>query len=603
MRLGNHASVRKASRNKVVSSNLRFLCERLAELLDPDAAFVSSACFVLDPLTALREYRALANNFIESNGRNPSPAAMKDAAVRSLAAIQTTPEVQHWYPRAYDQAVVNLKDLVTASGTKKPVAPMKGVLTRTSPIGPDELRAQMDAEPTFRAKLVDAVILSRDATERREFQQLDDHMKIIAAILWSAGRTPQHLALSVADIVAEAKGHAAAVSAVREALAGTHRQYSVAMKVPGTSRLTRAMEHHCRTTGSLRWPLSGENPLDSVDGALLLVDIQATDHFHAAHRASRRAQRLLDQYRAKHRVHHFELSHVSLVLDEEGQSVTAVMAPKRETPKRPVPLRKRPDPRIQQSLRYAALAREEDSPVIQILHCWIALESLARGSGVPKNPYPLLKAWLPPMLALHAVRLGLVDSWIRAMRCGRTSQNKDGWLALEVWLGTTRQGHYLPDIDKWTDVLRCTAPEDAPLEPESPTEVAAWHLRELLPSLTPNARFGIESWQFFLASGPRLEQWCHAVQRGVLAAIGRMYALRNSAVHTGLEHDESVEPLATAAHLTVDLMHEILPALFSPGQPPWRAMERLVVHGDGLRDAWEADPGPAQFVTHSLTRP
>ena len=608
--LAAHNTVRRAIANRAVSKNLRFLVERFAELLDPDAQLSTTAAFRFDPLTALAEFQTLSISFMETDAANPNVSAMVDAVERTLVSLRRSAEVQQWYSQSYRDAVQFLGLLVderarNSAGIKGRKAWLKRNLAAAQVNAAVRLKSEMELTPTFTSRLIEQVVASPDAQSRSDFQRLDDHAIQLALLLWSAGRSPRALVLDLASAVADARGHAMAVESARTVLRRQMSSHTVAFCLTGVTRLVNTDVYGCRLLRDNRWAAdTEEDPLlgDLADerGILISFDVEAYDNGQAVELAVRSLEIMFDQFRAMHRKSRFLLPSKCCVRDGHGSTIVSVF-PRHSSPGRPRPLLARPDRRLQRSLRYAALARAERSSVVQVLHCWIAVETMMRGANVPGKPYPMSKDRLPPLVSLHCVRQGLVAAWDRASRSGRESRDRDEWMAIEAWLGA-RRDRYLPDVNRWIDLLMAD-PVEGELRAESDAHLAAHALTRFLPRLSPAARHDIETWRFRLDRSPRLDQWCQAMEKNTMAVVGRMYAIRNSAVHTGLDHDDAVEPLARVSHLIIDLLFEVVPAWLEPGRGVWSAMDGVATRSSTLRRRWEGSPSPARFDGNLLTRP
>jgi hypothetical protein len=268
---------------------------------------------------------------------------------------------------------------------------------------------------------------------------------------------------------------------------------------------------------------------------------------------------------------------------------------------------RRPEPRLEQSLRYAALARAERAPVVQVLHSWIALETLARGAAAPAGPYQLLMQNLAPALSIHAVRQSLASTWHIASRANRRGTRSVRWLELERWLGIQSRHRNLSDLSRWVDLMRHEPAEGivvpSPLGLEASLDEAGKLLLELLPGMVPFAREAILRWRWRLAVGNRLSNWCDEIRVQAQAAIGRMYVMRNATVHTAVTEVTGGDQLAHAAKNVVDSVYEVLPPWLEPGKPTWRAFERLERRAFHLHRTWNNLPLPTLLDAENLTRP
>ena len=268
----------------------------------------------------------------------------------------------------------------------------------------------------------------------------------------------------------------------------------------------------------------------------------------------------------------------------------------------------KPEPRLDQSLRYAALARAERASVVKVLHSWIALETLSRGQGAPLRPYPFLMRHLSSMLAAHAVRQGLAATWHIASRAGRHGWKRGRWRQIEAWLGVVGTHRRLGDLNRWLDLMRYEVPagtvaptylrRDAPI-----AEAAAMFDDVVSTTFPPFAQQAIERWRWRLASGSRLSNWCDEIEQRSKSALGRMYSIRNSTVHTALTQARASGQLAHAADNIVDTVYEVLPRWLRANEAVWRALARLERRSNHVRRTWNRHPRAATLNADKLTSP
>ena len=327
--------------------------------------------------------------------------------------------------------------------------------------------------------------------------------------------------------------------------------------------------------------------------SVLIAPVDAHDVAHARTLAVELVERLADQYRARHRTASIEIDDSSLVLRLRGTHVHAVETSVSVLHEARARL-SRPEQRLEQSLRYAALARTERAPVIKILHSWIALETLARGAGSAVRPYPFVMRYVSDLLALHGVRHGLATTWQISSRAGRSGPRRNRWLEVERWLGAG-QDRRLPDLNRWLDLIRADrsgvqAPRHLARSANAAEAVALFD--DLLPSFPPMVRRAVTAWRWRLSVGSRLSNWCDVMEHRAETALGRMYVIRNSSVHTALTQVRASEQLAHAASNIVDTVYEVIPLWLQSGNNVADAFDRIERRSRHVRRAWNAPRAP-----------
>lgn len=619
------ATAYRAAQNTRLSDSLRYAAQRWAELLDPHSHFAASASFTFDPATAAREFRELARAHSQSGGRNPSAPVMHDTAARTRRAFASDRRLALWYP-AERQAVIAALDALLSDSQRQAATPVISRAAWTRACAESAARgavrdlhlAMTATTGGFRERLLDRVCTApapQPATAAA-WRSFDEDLRMLAAIAWAEGRDPRRFGTALTSAIAVAQNDAEALNRVRRHFCMTAEPYVVAVALDGVREATRAPRFGCRRLGvATTWDTSARPTADArltafvaahAGADVVLVDVTAYDYEQAYVLAEQRAERLLDQYSARHRAYTFPLRPQALALCVSTAGVKD-MSRSVSTPPRPRTLLKAPDSRLEQSLRYAALARAEQAPVVQVLHSWIALETLARGRYAPVAPYRFLLTRLSALLAVHAVRQGLTSSWHVVSRSGRRGTTGARWNELETWLGVRGVHRNLPDLNRWVDVLRHDPPANFPppasLAQNAPMDEAAAFLQSLLPTLTPFARVSVEQWRWLLERGGRLSNWCDDVEAGAQALLGRMYVMRNSSVHAALVRAAGIEQLSHASRLAVDTVYEVLPAWLKAGKPAWRAFEGVYRRSRHVRETWSRRQRPALVNASRLTRP
>ena len=317
----------------------------------------------------------------------------------------------------------------------------------------------------------------------------------MAAVALSEGRTDTRLAALVATRIANAPDSAAAVDRLRRVLGSPVDRFTVVFPIEGIRNPNglRAFQLREIRRSAPQWNASHTSGSDAAlvafcagqdsQRTIVATDVDAFDFEQAATIAWQLGERAADQYAAEHRAYRIEVVPPLLVLRGSDGSISEQRSARKQI-RYARPRLRRPDPRLEQSLRYAALARSERAPVVQVLHSWIALETLARGPAAPAGPYQLLMHDLAPALSIHAVRQSLAATWHVASRGGRRSPQSARWLELERWLGIRSSHRNLADLNRWVDVMRHTPAAGTtvprPMGAEASLDEAAALLLELM---------------------------------------------------------------------------------------------------------------------------
>ena len=590
---------------------MRYAVQRLAELLDPNAHFAASASFTLDPVTAVAEFLELAQAYHLSNGANPSASVMADAAARTRHVLTVERNLSTAYGQRVVDAVDALNDALnfSAAGAQK-TSKKKWLDAKIGHAARHPVRALAavleDPASGYRQLLMDRVqhACRHPPVTDQEWRQFDDDLRFSASLALSDGRNGTQLSRAVASAVSAASDDAGAATAIVTALTAPTEQFLVAMRVVGVRRPRSVSAFGCVWI-SAGDPWSGV-PIpaadaelsafvtEKVDCAVVMAAVEARDTGHARTVGIEQVERLIDQYRARHRAYVFRIDPATLVF----RVIDGTLTRDQSAPVLPEAKARlgRPEPRLEQSLRYAALASSERAPVIKILHSWIALETLARGTGVSLRPYPFVMKYVATLLALHGVRHSLTTAWQVASRAGRRGSRRPRWNEIEGWLGAS-QSRLLPDLNRWLDLVRAdpaAAGVAAPgvLSPAASVLEAAAVLHEVMPDFPPFVTRTLRAWHYRLEVGSRLSNWCDEMERRAEAALGRMYFVRNSSVHTALTQTRASEQMAHAALNITDTVFEVLPRWLRQGDEPWEAFERIERRSKHVRKEWNHSRPP-----------
>ena len=223
-------------------------------------------------------------------------------------------------------------------------------------------------------------------------------------------------------------------------------------------------------------------------------------------------------------------------------------------------------------LRAHALAREETSPTVRILHSWVALEYLAL--GVVGSISTFLSGHLSAMVAMAGVRTELFWSWREVRFLARRSPAADKWLVVEKWLGVDRT--FLGSPNKFIRLIcRLSNPDpNVPndLDGNSTDGQAAAFLLAAMPRLGPFVQRRLENLGRTFSNGSRLAKAAEANQNRAVIAFGRLQLARHLAVHQGLVASEASACLATSGIHLLDSVFEILQRWMQPTYKPFQAM-------------------------------
>lgn len=613
-----------AARREDLTEPLRFAAQRFGELLDPNAHFAASASFALDPVTALGEFLELARAHATSDGNNPSHHVMLDVVERTRAVLVQDPNLNAWYGQRHRAAVAALDlavDWNAAAAAR--VGKKAWLIAETTAAGRGAARdlwaVVKDHSSGYRRRLARQVctICERPSLSTAEWLKFDEEVRVMAAVALAEGRTAARTARLIGRAIARARDSADASSRLLQVLQAAPESFVVAFALEGVRfpQNLRAFGLHRVDPDNPRWEPTTTRDADAALSSLLVTapnktfltaNVSAFDFEQAANLAWQRGERLADQYGMQHRAYRIEVAEPLLALRLSDGSLSE-QTPNLRRVHAARPRLARPDPRLEQSLRYAALARTERSPVVQVLHAWIALETLARGRGVPTGPYQFLLHNLAPALAVHAVRQSIAATWHIASRAGRRGTARERWLEVERWLGVRGQHRNLPEFNKWVDLMRHEPPPGlrppTRLPHDATLDDASAVLRELLPTMVPFAREAILRWRWRLAVGNRLSNWCDGIHAEARATLGRMYVMRNSTVHTALTQSAGGDQLAHAAKNIVDAVYEVLPPWLSANQPSWQAFDRLRRRANHVHRTWNHLARPALLNAENLTRP
>ena len=602
---------------------MRFAAQRLGELLDPHAHFAASATFTVDPITIVEEFLELAQAFNLSGRTNPSTQVMTDIVKRTRYALVAETHLAVWYPTMHRDSVAALQRATDFDAALRAnVGKWKWLDRHVSQVARGPLRqlaaAMQDQQVGYRTRLTAEIqtgLLTSPASPL-EWRRLDDDLRQLAALLLAEGRDGPSVVRRLASRLRNAPDAVTAARAVTDLLEADVEQFVVATRVKGIRaprgvaafgfRLARS---NSQWTGAARAQADATLRAfveEDANSATFLTEVEAYDFVQAAAAAVGHVERLADQYRAEHRAYRISVDADCLVLKVLDDRTWRRRETNRVLPGPRARMNRR-DARLEQTLRYAALGTHERAPVVRTLHYWISLETLVREPGVSTRPYGFLMANLSSLLALHGVRQSIATSWHVASRAGRRSPRRGQWRQIEAWLGVRGTQRDLADLNRWVDLLNTPvlAGTAVPtqLRSDAPAVEAAALFEKVVATLPPFSQQTIAAWQWRLATGPRLANWSAEIEQRALVAVGRMYVMRNSTVHSALTDSRGAAQLAHAAANIVDTVHEVLPRWIRPGEPLWAALVRIHRRSAHVRRTWGHQARRARINADQLTSP
>lgn len=618
-------AVVNAANNGRVSDPLRFFAQRFAELADKHVHFAASASFSLDPITATREFLELSRSYDASRGVNPSHTAMRSAVHRTRNIVARDGNLKDWYPTERTAALGALSDCLDDAAAAAAGVSRNAWLRQTTAVagrGPVRILFNGLIDPThgYRARLIVRVLAQAQSaiTSPGTWRAFDNNVRLLATVFLSEGPDGLTAAKAVSKAIRQASNSADAANRLRSVFSASPEAHVVGFWLPEVRRPSHHPAFDCRRVREAdpRWDPSASSTADqdladfvseATPSVVLATEVDALDREHAYILAMQRAERLVDQYTAEHRAYEFAV-HPEMVVLRRGDSQAQRVQPRRRTQPKPRTLLRGPDQRLEQSLRYAALARGERVAAVKVLHSWIALESLVRSPGMTVTPYPFLRLHLPRLLALHAVRHALSTTWHIARKSGQKSSRASRWRTVEAWLGVVGPENRLSDLNKWVDLIRAVpdvAPSPAPpsLPQAAPVAEAGASLRYVMDAMSPFAVQSLFQWRFLLELGPRLSAWCVEMEARAKTTVERMYVARNSAVHSGLIETAGYRQLAHAAENVVDCVFEVLPQWLATGRKPAEAIEQIGRRSRRVTLTWNQLARSPLINAQDLTRP
>ena len=619
--------VARATANSNISDHVRFLVARWAELLDYKSNSTVSAVLRLDPTLWFEELDRTASDYVADGGdRFPM---MLDLIKRSVGFLGSRQDLARWFPAETRDFRLDAKQVQphpSASRANKQAHVLSAVKLMQS--GSLMMLRTVLEDPAngYRSRLfaaVQAAIAARASTPDA-WTRFDDHLSQLAACMLSEGRTGRSLAEATAASLAGAKSDAEAVLSFLNLAQAPKHDFIVGVVLEG-ARSVRAPQGYGFLPAStgipkadpaakavLRTFLRDHDCGSSACG--LLIPVSGWDMASARELALLEAQRLQDQLTAEHRLSHFSLSDSACVYDTasgKAEVVSADVAVHAEA-RAMVNVSRGP---LARSLRYNALSRSERSPVIAVLHAWIAMENLGADVRVfdkklqkllPGNPASFVTDHVPSVVLLSAAKNIFTSSWQLFRTLGRRLQPAQ-WQQIEQWIGAKSNGKNV-DLDKWSSLLTRAARLGKSQRVVSSLAVgdhqvdAAIFLRDLIPHLGPLASRRFDEILERLRAGTAFAGW--ASQTKLLAGlnIARLRRLRNEAVHRAVTHQEGAQHLALGGQAVLDSTYEMA-ASWLVGRQPWKALELGGRRSVKRMQLWSNTVGPLAVSVSSLSGP
>jgi hypothetical protein len=503
-----------------------------------------------------------------------------DAVRSSLRAYDA--DLSAGFPATYTAACTALDTAL--AGT--PAALAAGAPTLAGSALADLERDLVGAATPLRARLLERIIgaCPGDDADWREFDRLID---LFGATLVAEGRDGAAFARVTVRNLVVAADHSAACAALRDLVSRRSELHAVACVLNGASDPKDAPAFDCAVvTAPRRWPVNCK-ATQSADTRLaeflrmyaagprqttIVTLVGAFDPEGARDRGEAKIQALVDQYMTRHRVERLTLGTSSLVLRPSDQHTWRLH---REPPSLAKAYTRTTGPLepLIDAFRYAGLARSTEAPVVQVLHRWIALESLARGSD---HPAEFLYDRVSSLVALHAVRQSLTATWDVVRTAARRSAGSAEWTAnVEPWLRVNAVSGRLGDLTRWIALLGAK-PTTRPATLTTTTTVrrVARLVDDQLVSFNPFAEQAFRRWRARLQNASRFVDWVEGIRKHSRVALVRMYAVRNASVHSAVGEVRGAEQLSIAARNIIDAALEVLPNWLE-GRPARRPPEAL----------------------------
>ncbi|HKF78438.1 MAG TPA: hypothetical protein VKF59_20020, partial [Candidatus Dormibacteraeota bacterium] len=620
-------AVRAAHLRQDLNAGVRYAVVRLAELLHPETPFALSGCAYCDPLAATAAFESAAGDCLGHLSVRYGTVLAASQLLSDALAQETN--LHTWYAGDVTRLRLFLGQL-----RRVPAAKMQGGRQVTVPYQERTtwVRQKLEAltagslarfraateDPVtgYRRRLLDAIEarLAAAPASERAWAELDHDLCYAAALVLADGRHGPELARAVARALLAVGRPGAAAAAVRAELDAAARRYQVVIVLTGAGSLVVAAGGTAVQVVDRDRPAWGGRRPAAADRALaaflaeraparastpLLVGVEAWDPEHARSCARLVAEAVRDELVADHPARRFSIQAEALVLEvgsgrtsRAGSGEPALRAARLAGAGRA--------PGLAALLRANALARDETSPALRILHTWVALESLGRdgtaagdAASAPRAFSAGLDAYLPPDLAAAAALAGLgaelQTTWSEVRELARRSPARAGWRQVEAWLGGGRgRSPSLARLVRLLAALDAAAPAPPVLERAAPPAVAAGFLLGAAGEVGPFAVRRLGTLGRRLARGSRLAKAAEAIQVRCLIAIARLKLARHLAVHQGLTPGRSSASLALGGVHVLDATLQVVRRWMRPGCPPADALAEARRWHDANLASWRA---------------
>lgn len=342
---------------------------------------------------------------------------------------------------------------------------------------------------------------------------------------------------------------------------------------------------------------------------LLYIDVaSALDEEHAKAQALQVAERLADRLAGQYRKLNISPHSSALVFNPHSKTVNA-LSPRPVTIAEGAPLDIPPLVPLTRSLRFHGLSRQSESPVVSVLHNWIALECLASHAEDRMGKEQKATAFLPANLngAISLVALtaqyDLLAETLSSLAVlhDKTSQ----WNQVQTWIeqrGTDRNS-------AWQELLGAdfTTTSASRLLVTDDAVKACSFVHRFAKRLGVFAHHRFLELHRRLTNSSRLTQWLRGQHDLARANLNRMQFVRHSAVHRA-HHDvpgayqlaHAAQDIASASYtaLSIWLGHKT----YSDTEI-WCAIRDLNRHHENRWDAWHALRGRPQIDPSQLLMP
>ncbi len=464
--------VLRATANKNLGEHVRYLAARWAELLDYKSNSVVSAVLRVDPCMWFEELERTASDYVMDDGdRFPM---MLDLLKRSVGFLGSRPDVGRWYPNEARDFRNDAKQAQPNPSAARSIkqAHVLAIVKKIQSGSLQRLRSALaDAADGYRSRLFAAIQneITAGAATPEAWSRFDDHLGQLAACMLSEGRTGRSLGEATATAIAAASSDTEAMLSFLNLAQAPKQDFIVCVILEG-AKSVRAPQDYGFSPASTGFPSASRAVISYLAKFLkehdcgltacgLLIPAPAWDAASARDHALLEAQRLQDQLTAEHRLSRFSLNDSVCVYEVSSGNAKVLLADiaVHNEARALVHVSRGP---LARSLRYNALSRNERSPVIAVLHGWIALENLGAEARifdkrlkkmVLANPASFVMEHVPSVVLLSAAKNMFTGSWLLFRTLGRKHEPAR-WEQVEHWIGAKSNGKSV-DLDKWSNLL------------------------------------------------------------------------------------------------------------------------------------------------------